>query len=135
MANPVVVEVTPTYSGCPAMEVIARDIEQAVLAAGRSVDVRLVRSPPWTTDWISSEGRKALQEAGIAPPGPTRGPVAVELLTRPGGGGAATPEPRPACPHCGAEDVEELSRFGSTACKSLWRCLACGEPFDHVKPL
>ncbi len=93
--------------------------------------MRLVLAPSWTTDWITPDGRKALQEAGIAPPGPAgpvhpRGPVPLELRTR-----AA----RPLCPRCGADDAEEIARFGSTACKSLWRCRACREPFDHVKAL
>lgn len=123
----VVVEITPTYSGCPAMEVIASDVADAVRACGHNPDVRLVLSPAWTTDWISEDGRKALQEAGIAPPAHrVDGPVPVRIGIRP-----ATP----ACPQCGASDVEELARFGSTACKALWRCRACREPFDYVKPL
>ena len=122
-----VVEITPTYSGCPAMEVIARDVADAVRSCGYAPDVRLVLSPAWTTDWISGEGRKALQQAGIAPPtGRVGGPVPVLIGVRPG---------RPTCPQCDADDVEELARFGSTACKALWRCRACGEPFDYVKPL
>jgi ring-1,2-phenylacetyl-CoA epoxidase subunit PaaD len=124
----VVVEITPTYSGCPAMEVIAHDVARAVRESGYEPDVRLVLSPPWTTDWISDEGRKALQEAGIAPPARVSGPVTLELAVR-------RPTARPACPQCGAAEVEELARFGSTACKSLWRCLQCREPFDYVKPL
>ena len=123
----VTVDITPTYSGCPAMEVIARDVEEAVRACGHVAVVRIVLSPPWTTDWISDQGRKALQKAGIAPPALRRdGPVPVTI-----GSGRAGP----VCPQCGAGHVEELARFGSTACKALWRCLACGEPFDYVKPL
>lgn len=122
----VVVEITPTYSGCPAMEVIAGDVADAVRATGHEVEVSLVLAPAWTTDWISDEGRKVLQDNGIAPPSPVRGPVLVELGQRP---------PRPACPLCGATDVEELSRFASTACQSLWRCRSCREPFNQVKPL
>jgi ring-1,2-phenylacetyl-CoA epoxidase subunit PaaD len=123
----VVVEITPTYSGCPAMEVIASDVADAVRACGHNPDVRLVLSPAWTTDWISDEGRNALQEAGIAPPAHrVDGPVPVRIGIRP---------TTPTCPQCGASDVEELARFGSTACKALWRCRACREPFDYVKPL
>lgn len=122
----VVVEITPTYSGCPAMEVIAGDIADAVRATGHEVEVRLVLAPAWTTDWISDEGRKVLQDNGIAPPSRVRGVVEVELGRRP---------PTPACPVCGATDVEELSRFASTACQSLWRCRSCREPFNQVKPL
>ena len=109
------------------MEVIARDVADAVRACGHAPDVRLVLSPAWTTDWISDAGRKALQEAGIAPPAHVvGGPVPVRIGLRP-----ATPT----CPQCGASDVEELARFGSTACKALWRCRTCREPFDYVKPL
>jgi ring-1,2-phenylacetyl-CoA epoxidase subunit PaaD len=123
----IVVDITPTYSGCPAMEVIAADVADAVRSMGLAVDVRLVLSPAWTTDWITVEGRKALQANGIAPPArPAGGPVRLDLgLHRAG----------PTCPQCGATDVEELARFGSTACKALWRCLSCREPFDYVKPL
>lgn len=123
----IVVDITPTYSGCPAMEVIAGDVADAVRGLGHAVDVRIVLSPAWTTDWISAEGRKALQANGIAPPGrPAGGPVRLDLGLRRTG---------PSCPQCGATDVEELARFGSTACKALWRCLSCREPFDYVKPL
>jgi ring-1,2-phenylacetyl-CoA epoxidase subunit PaaD len=129
----VLVEVTPTYSGCPAMEVITEDIERAVQATGYPAQVRLVLSPAWTTDWITAEGRESLRQAGIAPPGPVgepvRGPVRLELGRR------RVETARPLCPQCGSVDVEELARFGSTSCKSLWRCLACREPFDHLKPL
>jgi ring-1,2-phenylacetyl-CoA epoxidase subunit PaaD len=122
-----VVEVTPTYSGCPAMAVISEDLAAEARAAGYRADVRTVLSPPWTTDWISAEGRKALSDNGIAPPAPVAGgPVTVTI-----GRGPA----RPLCPLCGSHDVEELARFGSTACKALWRCLDCREPFDYVKPL
>lgn len=123
----VVVEITPTYSGCPAMEVIARDVADAVRSCGLDPEVRLVLSPAWTTDWITDEGRTALQQAGIAPPaGRAVGPVSVRI---------GRPPAAPTCPLCRATDTEELARFGSTACKALWRCRACGEPFDYVKPL
>ena len=122
----VVVTVTPTYSGCPAMEVIERDVAAAVRDAGvDQVEVRRVLAPAWSTDWISAEGRRKLQEYGIAPPAAVDrsrgGPVPLALSVR--------------CPQCGSHDTLETSRFGSTACKSLWQCQSCREPFDHVKAL
>ncbi len=120
----VVVTITPTYSGCPAMDVIRADIARAATTAGAiSVEVRTVLSPAWSTDRISAEGRAKLTAAGIAPPGPVLvgGPVPVSI-------GVTV-----RCPRCGSVETEELSRFGSTACKSLRRCRACAEPFDHVK--
>jgi ring-1,2-phenylacetyl-CoA epoxidase subunit PaaD len=117
----VVVTITPTYSGCPAMDVIRADLTRALGRAGYAdAEVRTVLRPPWTTDMITESGRAKLAAAGIAPPAPG-GPVAVRLSV--------------ACPRCGSPDTQELSRFGSTACKALWRCRACGEPFDHVKAL
>jgi ring-1,2-phenylacetyl-CoA epoxidase subunit PaaD len=119
----VTVTVTPTYSGCPAMDVIRRDVEDAVRGAGfPEVEVRTVLSPAWTTDWLTEQGRQALSDYGIAPPqqrAPTNGPILVALSVR--------------CPQCGSPDTRELSRFGSTACKSLWACNSCLEPFDHFK--
>jgi ring-1,2-phenylacetyl-CoA epoxidase subunit PaaD len=117
------VTITPTYSGCPAMDVIRNDVEAALSAAGfAEVRVRTVLAPAWTTDWISDRGRAALQEYGIAPPGRRgSGPVALTLAVR--------------CPRCGSLHTREISRFGSTACKALWQCRSCGEPFDHMKPL
>jgi ring-1,2-phenylacetyl-CoA epoxidase subunit PaaD len=115
------VTITPTYSGCPAMDVIRSDIRQALARAGYpDADVVTQLRPAWSTDMISESGRAKLAAAGIAPPSPA-GPVLVPLSVR--------------CPRCGSPDTEELSRFGSTACKSLWRCRACAEPFDRVKPL
>ena len=118
----ITVTITPTYSGCPAMEEIRADINAALAEHGwEDVTVQLVLAPAWTTDWMSQEGRRKLEEFGIAPPRRTRGgPVSVTL-------GGLT------CPQCGSRDTEELSRFASTACKSLWRCRACREPFDHFK--
>lgn len=116
----VIVTITPTYSGCPAMETIRADIRRAL--AGRQVEIRTVLSPPWSTDWITEAGRAKLAQARIAPPAPVgTGPVLLRLSVR--------------CPSCGSLDTTELSRFGSTACKSLWRCRACGEPFDHFKAM
>jgi ring-1,2-phenylacetyl-CoA epoxidase subunit PaaD len=121
----VTVTITPTYSGCPAMDEIRADIRSALAAGGvDDVEVRTVLSPAWTTDWMSEAGRDRLRAYGIAPP--TRraqGPVLV-TLGRPA---------RPACPLCGSAQTEELTRFASTSCKSLWRCLSCREPFDHFK--
>jgi ring-1,2-phenylacetyl-CoA epoxidase subunit PaaD len=115
------VTITPTYSGCPAMDVIRSDIRRALADAGYpDSEVVTQLRPAWSTDMISESGRQALATAGIAPPTPA-GPVLVPLAVR--------------CPRCGSPDTEELSRFGSTACKSLWRCRACAEPFDRVKPL
>ena len=108
------VTITPTYTGCPATQVIERDIRDALDAAGyRNVAIDTVLSPPWTTDWITLSGRDKLRAYGIAPPVPRGGPVA--------------------CPQCGSTDTEEVSRFGSTPCKALWRCRACAEPFDLFK--
>ena len=127
----VVVEITPTYSGCPAMGVMRADLVHALHAAGfRAVDVRTVLSPAWTTDWITDAGRRKLAEAGIAPPGQaparTAGPVPLTL----------GPAPRTAaCPLCGSADTEEISEFGATACKALRRCRSCREPFEHVKEI
>ncbi|MFL6062207.1 MAG: 1,2-phenylacetyl-CoA epoxidase subunit PaaD [Marmoricola sp.] len=111
------VRITPTYSGCPAMEAIRDDI---VAALGRDTVVTTVLSPPWTTDWITADGLEALAAAGIAPPGPAR-TVSLDLAVR--------------CPQCGSLETRELSRFSSTACKSLRVCTACREPFDQVKAL
>lgn len=135
------VELTPTYTGCPAIEAMSLDIEQALRAHGmREVSVRTVLTPAWSTDDISDEGRRKLREFGIAPPRVRRdaGPVALALgPTRTlVGEPAATDGPEPLrCPHCGSADTELLSRFSSTACKALRRCLACREPFDHFKEL
>jgi ring-1,2-phenylacetyl-CoA epoxidase subunit PaaD len=124
-AGRVTVTVTPTYSGCPAMDVIRHDVEAAVHGAGfPEVEVRTVLSPAWTTDWMTEHGREALSAYGIAPPQhrvSTDGPVLLSLSVR--------------CPQCGSPDTRELSRFGSTACKSLWACNSCREPFDHFKAI
>jgi ring-1,2-phenylacetyl-CoA epoxidase subunit PaaD len=115
------VAITPTYSGCPAMDAIRADVEAALHSGGfRDVSVRMVLSPAWTTDWMSDDGRRKLREFGIAPPQARgSGPIVVALSVR--------------CPQCASADARELSRFGSTACKSLWACNACREPFDHFK--
>jgi ring-1,2-phenylacetyl-CoA epoxidase subunit PaaD len=127
----VVVEITPTYSGCPAMGVMRADLVLALREAGfADVDVRTVLSPAWSTDWISAAGRRKLAAAGIAPPGvaPVRAPGPVPL--------SLGPTRRTAdCPLCGSADTVELSEFGATACKALRRCRSCGEPFEHVKEI
>lgn len=127
----VVVEITPTYTGCPAMGVMRADLVLALHEAGfADVDVRTALSPAWSTDWISEDGRRKLAAGGIAPPGraPVRstGPVPLQL----------GPARRTAsCPLCGSGDTEELSAFGATACKALRRCRSCREPFEHVKEI
>jgi ring-1,2-phenylacetyl-CoA epoxidase subunit PaaD len=109
------VVITPTYTGCPATQVIERDIRDALDAAGyRGIAIETVLAPPWTTDWISAAGREKLRAYGIAPP-TTPGQRAVY------------------CPQCSSPETEEVSRFGSTPCKALWRCRACAEPFDLFK--
>ncbi|MGW0766005.1 1,2-phenylacetyl-CoA epoxidase subunit PaaD [Streptomyces sp. NPDC002676] len=129
------VDLTPTYTGCPAIEAMALDIERVLRAHGmREVTVRTVLTPAWSTDDISPEGRRKLREFGIAPPreGHDTGPVTLTL----GPTRTLAAEPDPVrCPHCGSADTELLSRFSSTACKALRRCLACHEPFDHFKEL
>jgi len=117
------VVVTPTYSGCPATEVIEQDIQHALEHAGFAapqLERRL--SPAWTTDWISDSGRQALRDYGIAPPA---GSTSKRSLL------GETPEVR--CPQCGSLHTEQLSQFGSTACKALYRCIDCREPFDYFK--
>ncbi|MEV0809373.1 1,2-phenylacetyl-CoA epoxidase subunit PaaD [Micromonospora sp. NPDC050200] len=120
----VVVTITPTYTGCPAMDVIRADIRRALAAAGHAdSEVRTVYSPAWSTDWISERGRAKLAAAGIAPPVPARTATVVPLTLA------------VRCPRCGSPETEQVSRFGSTACKALWRCRSCSEPFDHLKAL
>ena len=125
----VVVTITPTYAGCPALDAMADDL-RATLSGYGEVDVRVSLTPPWTTDLISDEGRRKLTEAGVAPPahvGPrTSGPVALTL---------APPPQRVACPRCGSADTELVSRFGPTACTALRRCRECREPFEHMKDI
>lgn len=126
----VTVWITPTYSGCPALTEIRRDLDTRLRQAGyREVRVRTVLSPPWSSAWITERGRRKLTENGISPPNPEnryeKGPVSLALR----------PPPRVACPRCDSTETEELSRFGSTACKSLWRCARCWDPFEHVKEI
>ena len=136
-ADAVEVELTPTYTGCPAVEAMSTDIERVLREHGmREVSVRTVLSPAWSTDDISDEGRRKLREFGIAPPrgGRSAGPVPLSLGATRVADAEAAPEPV-RCPACGSADTELLSRFSSTACKALRRCLSCREPFDHFKEL
>lgn len=116
------VAITPTYSGCPAMNMIALEIELALEREGiRNAKIRTVLSPAWTTDWMSEQGRQKLRDYGIAPP------------LAGGGRRALFGEQQVACPQCGSVETEVLSEFGSTSCKALWRCKTCREPFDYFK--
>ncbi len=126
----VVVSITPTYTGCPAMDTMRDDLVHALREAGfADVEVRTVLNPAWSSDWITEEGRRKLAEAGIAPPGDApRRPGPVPLTLTP-------PASRVRCPQCGSPDTEEVSRFSATACKALRRCRACHEPFEHVKEI
>lgn len=132
------VVLTPTYSGCPATEAIERSVIEALDGAGLGpARVRMQRAPAWTTDWISERGRARLREYGIAPPGVASGaeaPGAACVGEAPIRFVARRPPVVP-CPRCGSDSTEQLSAFGSTACKSLYRCLACREPFEHFKPI
>ena len=120
--NHVEVAITPTYSGCPAMNMIAIEIEVALERAGfHRPKVRTALSPAWTTDWMSEEGRRKLRDYGIAPPQASNSRRAL------------FGEQDVACPQCGSGNTEVLSEFGSTSCKALWRCKACREPFDYFK--
>ena len=116
------VVITPTYSGCPAMDMIAVEIDLALSRAGiPNARVRTVLSPAWTTDWMTEDGRRKLTEYGIAPPvagGSRRALFGVQVV---------------ACPRCGSSDTRLLAEFGSTSCKALWQCQACREPFDYFR--
>lgn len=116
------VAITPTYSGCPAMDVIGIEVQTALAQAGiPEARVRLVLAPAWTTDWMTEAGKRKLAAYGIAPP-------AAKASRR-----ALFGEEQVTCPHCGSAATEKVSEFGSTACKALWRCRACREPFDSFK--
>jgi ring-1,2-phenylacetyl-CoA epoxidase subunit PaaD len=119
------VVLTPTYSGCPATEVIATSVRDALEGEGLGpVTITQRLAPAWTTDWISEAGKRKLREYGIAPPGPAGAAQAISIRAR-----------HVPCPRCGNPETERLSAFGSTACKALYRCLACREPFEHFKPI
>ena len=121
------VTVTPTYSGCPATRMIEELVIHVVRKAGLTPQVETRLTPAWTTDWISERGRARLKEFGIAPPGEKPEPEGSQLLT--------LTVRQVACPLCGSNDTEEISRFGSTACKALRRCRSCREPFDEFKAI
>jgi len=119
-----VVTITPTYSGCPAMDTISADVTAALESAGyEDAEVKLVLTPAWTTDWMSDEGKRKLEEYGIAPPtgksAVNTGPVIVPMAVK--------------CPQCHSLSTREITRFGSTACKALYTCNDCLEPFDYFK--
>ncbi len=114
------VTLTPTYTGCPATEQIRDDVTDALRNAGFEPEVRFAMSPAWTTDWITEEGRRKLGAAGIAPPAPAGGPVAIDA-----------PVP---CPRCSSRRTRRHSDFGATACKAPYTCEACREPFEAFKP-
>jgi ring-1,2-phenylacetyl-CoA epoxidase subunit PaaD len=124
------VVLTPTYSGCPATEVIEQNVLSAIESEGLGpARATLRRAPAWTTDWITEDGKRKLREYGIAPPHVVpaeAGTQGVRLFQRQRGVD---------CPHCGSKLTERTSAFGSTACKSLYRCLACREPFEYFKPI
>jgi ring-1,2-phenylacetyl-CoA epoxidase subunit PaaD len=131
VGDAVTVTITPTYSGCPAIEVMRDDLRAELTDAGfTAVDVRTVLSPAWSTDWISTEGRRKLAEHGIAPPGQlgprAAGPIPLTLTA---------PSAVVRCPRCGSPATSEFSRFGPTACTALRRCAACHEPFEHMKEI
>ena len=124
-----VVTITPTYSGCPALREIVHDLRRRLAASGfAEVDVRTALAPAWSSDWITADGRRKLSAAGIAPPhaAPARsGPVPLTLTRR---------EPVP-CPRCGSAETTRTAAFGATACKALFRCESCREPFEYVKEI
>jgi ring-1,2-phenylacetyl-CoA epoxidase subunit PaaD len=128
----VTVVITPTYSGCPAMREIGHDLRRRLRDAGyRSVTVRTELSPPWTSDWITPAGRRKLADAGIVPPNrsapkPPGRPIPLTLTAAP---------QRVTCPRCGSADTRETARFSGTACKALYRCEQCREPFEQVKEI
>lgn len=135
------VVITPTYSGCPAMAQIAEDIAHALEVTGLGpCRIETVLAPAWTTDWITAEAREKLRAYGIAPPtGQCGGDAATDAAQKTATEKALRFVPpaalaSPACPHCGSLHTERLSQFGSTACKALYRCLDCREPFDYFKP-
>jgi ring-1,2-phenylacetyl-CoA epoxidase subunit PaaD len=121
------VVITPTYSGCPAMGQIEDDVRAALAAHELSARVVTRLSPAWTTDWIGEEARQKLRAFGISPPH-AAAPSKVVRFARPAAALAVV------CPHCGSADTTETSHFSSTACKALYKCLACLEPFDYFKP-
>lgn len=123
--NKVYVKITPTYSGCPAMDVIGDDITQALKTAGYQSEIELILAPAWTTDWITPKGRKALEDYGIAAPLNTEADKEALLGNK----------KLVKCTNCGSINTKLVSQFGSTACKALFKCEECQEPFDYFKCL
>ena len=122
--NPLVT-ITPTYSGCPAMDVISMNIRFKLLEHGyRNAEIKTVLSPAWTTDWMTEKGKEKLKAYGIAPPNPKQLVCTTELFQQ---------EESIQCPHCNSYNTRMISQFGSTACKALYQCLDCKEPFDYFK--
>ena len=131
----IVVTITPTYSGCPAMHFIEQSIVGVLTDAGVDGEVRTVFSPAWTTDWMSADGRSKLRDYGIAPPRAVATSAVATTGTAPGETPVTISARTVPCPRCGSSHTETVSEFGSTACKALHRCLDCLEPFDHFKEL
>jgi ring-1,2-phenylacetyl-CoA epoxidase subunit PaaD len=125
----VVVTITPTYSGCPAMATMRDDLVHRLRDAGYDARIEVALHPAWSSDWITERGRRALREHGLSAPGPaprSAGPIALSL---------SPTRRRLSCPRCGSGAVELTSEFGATACKALYRCTSCLEPFEHVKEI
>jgi ring-1,2-phenylacetyl-CoA epoxidase subunit PaaD len=125
----IVVTITPTYSGCPAMATMRDDLIHKLADAGFTARVEVALSPAWSSDWITERGRTALRNHGLSAPGPAptaAGPIMLAL---------STTRRALTCPRCGSADVDLTSEFGATACKALYRCLSCLEPFEHVKEI
>ena len=123
--NEIEVTITPTYSGCPAMDVISMNIRMLLLEQGfKKVTIKQVLSPAWTTDWMSEAGKQKLSAYGIAPPNPVQQVCNTQLFAE---------EEAIACPQCGSYNTRRISEFGSTACKALYQCNDCQEPFDYFK--
>jgi ring-1,2-phenylacetyl-CoA epoxidase subunit PaaD len=121
----VTITITPTYTGCPAMDMIAASIKMELMAKGfRDVKVESIISPAWTTDWMTEKGKQQLKEYGIAPPNPRQQVCNDKLFA---------PDEAVQCPHCDSWHTRRISEFGSTACKALYQCIDCQEPFDYFK--
>jgi ring-1,2-phenylacetyl-CoA epoxidase subunit PaaD len=119
------ITITPTYSGCPATEAIEAAIRDVLMDGGASsISIERQLTPPWTSDWIAPRAAEKLRAFGVAPPGPVRDRQTVRFV-----------QPTPSCPRCGSKRTLRLSEFGSTACKALYRCEECKEPFDYFKPI
>lgn len=123
--NEIIVSITPTYSGCPAMDMIATNIRMELMAAGyENIFIRNILSPAWTTDWMTQSGKEKLKTYGIAPPSDKQTVCSNDLFA---------PNESIQCPQCNSYHTQRISEFGSTACKSLYQCLDCKEPFDYFK--